>query len=222
VLAGRATLWFGCAILAVAMLAAEDWAGGSARNSQAASVAPDFGGECASAEMIATVADPVQVEAAIPDSGSTETPAADDQIIIIDAESSSDKTRGPVLVVPAASEPKAARRATAKRDPKHLHRVYRVTAYADRGITAAGVPSGVGQCAAPAGIPFGSKVYIPELGRTFIVTDRTSERFRRNTVDVFIPSEARCRQFGRRYHRCEITLPDDPPAYGKVRTSARG
>ena len=99
----------------------------------------------------------------------------------------------------------------------HLRRIQRVTAYCDRGTTAAGVPSGVGQCAAPADIPFGSKVYIPELDRTFIVTDRTHRRFRHNTVDIFIPSKAQCRKFGKRYLECQYTIVDEEPAYGKVR-----
>lgn len=101
--------------------------------------------------------------------------------------------------------------------PRTLRRVQRVTAYCDRGITAAGVPSGYGQCAAPADIPFGSKVYIPALGRTFVVTDRTHRRFRHNTVDIFMSSRKACRQFGRRYLECEFTVVDEPPAYGDVK-----
>lgn len=92
-------------------------------------------------------------------------------------------------------------------------RIYRVTAYCDRGTTASGVPSGVGQCAAPADIPFGSEIYVPELGRTFLVTDRTHERFRHNTVDIFIPERERCLLFGRRFLDCEVRTPVDPPAY---------
>jgi 3D (Asp-Asp-Asp) domain-containing protein len=96
-------------------------------------------------------------------------------------------------------------------------RVCRVTAYCDRGITASGVPSGVGQCAAPADIPFGSRVYIPALDRTFIVTDRTAKRFRHNTVDIFIPTRGQCRQFGRSYLECEFTIPVKPPRYASPR-----
>ncbi|MGE3181386.1 MAG: 3D domain-containing protein [Phycisphaerae bacterium] len=88
-------------------------------------------------------------------------------------------------------------------------RICRVTAYCDRGITAAGTESGVGQCAAPADIPFGTRVYIPELDRTFVVTDRTHKRFRGNTVDLFMPTEEICRQFGRNYLECEFQLPDE-------------
>ncbi len=95
-----------------------------------------------------------------------------------------------------------------------LRRVYRVTAYCDRGLTASGVPSGIGQCAAPADIPFGSKIYIPALDRTFIVTDRTAKRFRHNTVDLFMPTRSQCLRFGRRYLECVITLPERQPRYG--------
>lgn len=88
-----------------------------------------------------------------------------------------------------------------------MRRICRVTAYCDRGTTASGVESGVGQCAAPIDIPFGSRIHIPELGRTFLVTDRTARRFRHNTVDVFMPTRAACLQFGRRYLVCEILPP---------------
>jgi 3D (Asp-Asp-Asp) domain-containing protein len=94
-------------------------------------------------------------------------------------------------------------------ESKMIHRVCRVTAYCDRGITASGIPSGVGQCAAPGDIPLGSTVYIPDLGRTFVVTDRTHRRFRRSTVDIFIPSKRECRTFGRSFLECEFTVPVD-------------
>ena len=90
-------------------------------------------------------------------------------------------------------------------------------AYCDRGLTAAGVPSGVGQCAAPADIPFGAQIYIPALGRTFVVTDRTAKRFRHNTVDLFIRDRRECLKFGRRYLKCEITLPAETVRYGSPR-----
>jgi 3D (Asp-Asp-Asp) domain-containing protein len=96
-------------------------------------------------------------------------------------------------------------------------RVYRVTAYCDRGLTAAGVPSGVGQCAAPQDIPFGARVYLPALDRTFIVTDRTARRFRHNTVDLFIPDRGRCLRFGCRYLECQITLPEEQVRYASRR-----
>lgn len=88
-----------------------------------------------------------------------------------------------------------------------VYRICRVTAYCDRGTTACGVQSGVGQCAAPGDIPFGTTVYIPELNRTFVVTDRTHKRFRNSTVDIFIPAKSACKRFGCRYLPCEFTLP---------------
>ena len=100
------------------------------------------------------------------------------------------------------------------------YRVCRITAYCDRGRTASGVPSGVGQCAAPADIPFGSRIYIPELDRSFIVTDRTAKRYRRNTVDLFIPSRRDCKQFGCRYLECEISLPAEQLRYASPRLQA--
>ena len=108
-------------------------------------------------------------------------------------------------------------RSAEKGDTWLVRRVCRVTAYCDRGITASGVPSGVGQCAAPADIPFGSRVYIPALDRTFIVTDRTAKRFRRSTVDIFITTRAECREFGRQYLECEFTIPAEPPRYASPR-----
>jgi 3D (Asp-Asp-Asp) domain-containing protein len=105
-------------------------------------------------------------------------------------------------------------------DPEPIRRVYRVTAYCDRGLTAVGVPSGLGQCAAPAGIPFGSRIYVPALGRTFIVTDRTARRFRHDTVDLFIPDRADCKRFGCRRLACEITVPTDRVRYGSPRLRA--
>ncbi len=94
-----------------------------------------------------------------------------------------------------------------------FQKTYRVTAYCDRGITAAGIQSGYGQCAAPADIPFGARIFVPELGQYFIVTDRTHRRFRHNTIDLFIPSKADCLQFGRRTLTCEVELPAEPISY---------
>lgn len=106
--------------------------------------------------------------------------------------------------------------------PKSIRRICRVTAYSDRGVTAAGVSSGVGQCAAPEHIPIGSKVYIPALGRSYVVTDRTHRRFRQSTIDLFVPCDDRCRQFGRRYLEVEITPPESKPSHQNlIRTAQR-
>lgn len=123
----------------------------------------------------------------------------------------------PTAVSAALSSPAAVNAAASDRDEvassghslsaEPIARVCRVTAYCDEGLTAAGTFSGVGQCAAPEDIPFGTIVYIPELERSFIVTDRTHKRFRQNTVDIFIPTEEACRAFGRNYLECEFYLP---------------
>ncbi len=93
---------------------------------------------------------------------------------------------------------------------RKVHRVCRVTAYCDRGVTASGVRSGTGQCAAPVHIPLGASVYVPDLGRSFVVTDRTHRRFRNSTVDIFIPSRQQCRKFGAKYLHCDFTIPESP------------
>lgn len=103
---------------------------------------------------------------------------------------------------------------------RSLYRICRVTAYHDRGLTAAGVPSGVGQCAAPEDIPFGSIIRVPALNRWFVVTDRTHKRFRRNTVDLFMPDRAECLQFGVNYMECEILVPHFIPRYGSLQLQA--
>lgn len=105
---------------------------------------------------------------------------------------------------------------TTGREIDRVLRVCRVTAYCDRGTTAAGVQSGLGQCAAPGDIPFGTLVYIPALDRTFVVTDRTHRRFRRSTVDLFLPSCDDCIQFGRNFLECEFILLDDDAAVEAV------
>lgn len=115
-------------------------------------------------------------------------------------------TMTPIAQLPSPASPDTA--------PAGERRVLRVTAYCDRGLTAAGVPSGLGQCAAPADVPFGSIVHIPELGQSFVVTDRTAERFRHNTIDIFMPSREACLQFGRHYLDVEIREPAAAHRYG--------
>ncbi len=73
----------------------------------------------------------------------------------------------------------------------------RVTAYCDRGRTASGRMAGPGQCAAPAWVPFGSKVCVD--GKVYVATDRTAKRFRQNTVDIWMPTRQRCMNWGVRY-----------------------
>lgn len=124
--------------------------------------------------------------------------AADETIIAAPVE--------PTTSEPTTSEPEPID-ADAMAEGRVLYRVCRVTAYHDRGITASGKYTGVGQCAAPGDIPFGSKIYIPALDRTLIATDRTHRRFRKSTVDIFMPSRRDCIQFGEQFLECIITLP---------------
>ncbi|MBI5866360.1 MAG: 3D domain-containing protein [Planctomycetes bacterium] len=105
-------------------------------------------------------------------------------------------------------------------DGRTFRQTFRVTAYCDRGLTAAGIPSGVGQCAAPANIPFGSKIYVPSLGQSFIVTDRTHKRFRHNTIDIFMPVRSDCLKFGRNYLECEVQLPEQKVRYAEPSLAA--
>ena len=122
---------------------------------------------------------------------STETPVPGVPMDMADNADESDASSGAYETAPTYSEPAQPVRPPVERPhgKKTVQkRVLRVTAYCDRGITASGVPSGVGQCAAPADVPFGSKIYIPALGKSFTVTYRTHQRFRHNTVDIFMGS----------------------------------
>ncbi|MFN0136752.1 MAG: 3D domain-containing protein, partial [Phycisphaerae bacterium] len=71
-----------------------------------------------------------------------------------------------------------------------------------------------GQCAAPSFIPFGSEIYIPALDRWFVVTDRTHQRFRHNTIDLFMPSRNQCLNFGRRFTDAVVVFPEKKHRYG--------
>jgi len=188
----RSALWVGCTMLVLAFLAVEELADVTSMPALADPLAPEYiEDEDSNWEEWVSEAD----EAAEPEL-SEPTVAAE--------------------TAQAADPDRAAGPAGEKR-PRTVKRVCRVTAYCDRGLTAAGIPSGVGQCAAPADIPLGSTVYIPALKRTFVVTDRTHRRFRHNTVDVFIPSEKQCLKFGRHYLECDFTLAETPVRYGQLR-----
>lgn len=78
----------------------------------------------------------------------------------------------------------------------------RVTAYHDRGVTASGRWTKSGQCAAPSWVPFGSIVVV--AGREYVVTDRTAKRFRRNTVDIWLPTHAECVKHGVKWQTVTI------------------
>lgn len=88
--------------------------------------------------------------------------------------------------------------------PKIERRVMVITAYTNcdpgmdgRGITANGEKTVEGRTiAAPPEIPFGTQIYVPELGKTFTVTDRGGA-IRGNRLDVFMESREEALQFGK-------------------------
>ena len=77
------------------------------------------------------------------------------------------------------------------------------SAYCDRGITASGVWPQVGHAAADH-LPFGSKVTLPD-GRVLTITDRFGGGYS-NRLDIFLPTEAECWQFGRQWLKCRIEV----------------
>ena len=83
--------------------------------------------------------------------------------------------------------------------------VMNVSAYCETGNrTASGVWPQVGMAAADH-LPFGSKVTLPD-GRVLTVTDRFGGNYD-NRLDIFLPTEAECWQFGRRWLKCRIETP---------------
>ncbi len=85
------------------------------------------------------------------------------------------------------------------------------TAYCHSGNrTASGVWPAVGMCAMDkvngVTVPFGSKVTLPD-GRVLTITDRFGGGFD-NRLDIFMASEQECWQFGRRWLRCRIEVPN--------------
>ena len=83
------------------------------------------------------------------------------------------------------------------------------TAYCDIGITASGEYVRDGICAMDKlngmVVPFGSKVILPN-GRVLIVKDRFGANHN-NHLDIWMPTENECWQFGRRWLKCKIELP---------------
>lgn len=82
------------------------------------------------------------------------------------------------------------------------------SAYCDRGITASGEPVREGICAVDKinGVlcPFGTKIILPD-GRVLIVTDRFGAGHN-NHLDIWMPSESDCWNFGRRNLVCEVEV----------------
>ena len=84
------------------------------------------------------------------------------------------------------------------------------TAYCHTGNpTASGVMPAVGQCAVDKingqWIPFGTRITLPN-GRVLTVTDRFGGNYN-NRLDIFLPTEAECWNFGRQWLKCEVELP---------------
>ena len=83
------------------------------------------------------------------------------------------------------------------------------SAYADRGITASGEYVREGICAMDRVngkvVPFGSKVVLPN-GKVLIVKDRFGAGHN-NHLDIWMPSEDECWQFGRRNLVCRVEIP---------------
>ena len=71
--------------------------------------------------------------------------------------------------------------------------------------TASGVMPQVGMAAADH-LPFGSKVTLPD-GRTLVITDRFGGSYT-DRLDIFLPTEAECWKFGRRWLKCKIETPN--------------
>ncbi len=93
-----------------------------------------------------------------------------------------------------------------------IHRTHWIrctaTAYSTRGETADGDVTKYRQTIAadPNIIPLGSRVQIAGAGRwsgTYTVTD-TGRKVRGNSVDIFIPSEAAAKEFGKKRVRVRI------------------
>ena len=82
------------------------------------------------------------------------------------------------------------------------------SAYADYGITASGEPVRQGICAMDRVngmvVPFGTKVTLPD-GRLLIVKDRFGANHN-NHLDIWMPTESECWQFGRQWLKCEVEL----------------
>ena len=79
------------------------------------------------------------------------------------------------------------------------------TAYAGDGITATGTTPKVGRTIAvdPSVIPYGTRVYIPALGGTYIAED-CGGGIKGNKIDIFMSSEAKCNSWGVRNIEIQI------------------
>ncbi len=197
--------------ITLTVLLAAGWVDATSRNAAAPAEAVVAGPDVNLDSGEAVAAAVPQTDAPAGLAGSDHEPSASETT----ADPYTAQSEAAAVAKPAASAPHRSKGVAAEHKPvapkaksRTLKRVYRVTAYCDDGITASGRRVGVGQCAGPANLPFGSKVHIPALNRTLVVTDRTAKRFRHNTVDIFMPDRADCVEFGRNYLECVVVLPD--------------
>jgi len=85
-----------------------------------------------------------------------------------------------------------------------FYQTLNVSAYTATGNpTASGVYPQVGHCACDH-LPFGARVTLPD-GRTLVVTDRFGGSYT-DRLDIYLPSESACWQFGRQYLKCRIEV----------------
>ena len=74
--------------------------------------------------------------------------------------------------------------------------------------TASGVMPQVGHCAVDKidgqWVPFGTRIHTDD-GRTLVVTDRFGDG-RSNCLDIFLPTESECWQFGRQWLKCKVEV----------------
>ena len=82
------------------------------------------------------------------------------------------------------------------------------SAYCDKGITASGEYVREGICAVDKingeWVKFGTKIILPD-GRVLIVKDRFGGGYDGH-LDIWMPTEAECWEFGRRELTCEIQI----------------
>ena len=82
------------------------------------------------------------------------------------------------------------------------------SAYCDHGITASGEPVRDGICAVDRingiTVPFGTRIIMPN-GKVLVVKDRFGGS-KNNCLDIFLPTEAECWQFGRRWLKCKVEV----------------
>jgi 3D (Asp-Asp-Asp) domain-containing protein len=85
--------------------------------------------------------------------------------------------------------------------------LYTATAYAQRGVTASGEYTHRHVVAAdPALLPLGTRIKVTRAGRysgEYVVAD-TGGKIQGRRLDIYLPSEAACRKFGRRRVRVRV------------------